>query len=250
MARAWLRGVALREKTLTTREMAAGTTLRVLGVLYLAIGSLAMIVTPIVGDGGPLERVLERHGSCWKWWAPPPLAVTAWLAWRAWRARKIEGEEWRGIAAVCLVTFNLLVVLAGVHEIFAYFGVSATGDAGLAEAFTISAWLMVYAAVLLAADSGGAMAFVRWQGLGAAGVYDRQSISVRHAHAQFWLPHPERVWARCVADDRELRVSKRLAAAAWKIPAESERGRAMRACYVVAVAMLLLQGSFDRTRRG
>ena len=124
-----------------------------------------MIVTPIVGDGGPLNvfwnarLLLEMIGAA-------TLATTAWLAWRAWRVRKIADEQWPGTAAVCFVTFNLLTVLAGVHEIFTYFGVRATGDASLAEAFSISAWLMVYAAALLAAGFWRRMAFVRWQGLG------------------------------------------------------------------------------------
>jgi uncharacterized membrane protein len=152
--------VALRPKTDESRKQRK--MLRVLGCIYLAIGSLGMIVTPIVGDGGPVNvfwnarLLLEMVGAL-------ALAVTAWLAWRVC---KIEGEKWGGIAAVSFVIFNLLVVLAGVHEIFAYFGVSATGDAGLAEAFSISAWLMVYAAALLAAGFWRRTAFVRWQGLG------------------------------------------------------------------------------------
>ncbi len=173
--------VALRARTDEARKQR--TTQRVLGCLYLAIGALAMIVTPIVGDGGPLNvfwnarLLLEMVGAA-------SLAITAWFAWRAWRVRKIADEEWVGTAAVSLVTFNLLVVLAGVHEIFTYFGVRATGDAGLAEAFTISAWLMVYAAILLAAGFWRRMAFVRWQGLtllvftiGKVFLYDMHTLS-------------------------------------------------------------------------
>ena len=64
----------------------------------------------------------------------------------------------------------MLVLLAGVHEILTYFGIqggtSATGDAGFAEALSISAWLMVCAAALLVVGFWKRMAFVRWQGLG------------------------------------------------------------------------------------
>jgi len=173
--------VALREKTDFARKQR--TTLRVLGGIYLAIGSLAMIVTPIVGDGDPLNvfwnarLLLEMVGAA-------TLAATAWLAWRAWHVRKIVDEQWPGTAAVCFVTFNLLTVLAGVHEIFTYFGVRATGDASLVEAFSISAWLMVYAAALLAAGFWRKMAFVRWQGLvllvftiGKVFLYDMHTLS-------------------------------------------------------------------------
>jgi uncharacterized membrane protein len=155
--------VALRDKG--PESPGQRTTQRVLGCTYLTLGSLAVIVTPIVGDGGPLKvfwnarLLLEMVGAA-------ALATTAWVAWRAYRVRKITSEEWAGTAAVALVAFNLLVVLTGVHEILAYFGVSATGDAGFAESFTISAWLMVYAAVLLAAGFWKRTSFVRWQGLG------------------------------------------------------------------------------------
>jgi uncharacterized membrane protein len=155
--------VALREKG--DESPGQRTTLRVLGCIYLSLGSLAMIVTPIVGDGGPVNvfwnarLLLEMVGAT-------ALAATAWLAWRAYRIRKIATEEWAPIAVVSLLVFNLLVVLTGVHEIFTFFGVRATGDAGLAESFSISAWLMLYAAVLLAAGFWKRTAFVRWQGLG------------------------------------------------------------------------------------
>ncbi|HZL25897.1 MAG TPA: DUF2339 domain-containing protein [Acidobacteriaceae bacterium] len=173
--------VALRPKSDEARKQR--NMLRVLGCINLSLGAFAMIVTPIVGNGGPLNvfwnarLLLEMIGAV-------TLAVTAWLAWRAWRVRKIANEEWAGTAAVCLVAFNLLVVLAGVHEIFTYFGVRATGDAGLAEAFTISAWLMVYAAILLAAGFWRRTSFVRWQGLtllvftiGKVFLYDMHTLS-------------------------------------------------------------------------
>jgi len=173
--------VAVREKTDFARLQR--TTLRVLGGLYLAMGSLVMIVTPIASDGGPLNvfwnarLLLEMVGAVM-------LAAAAWLAWRAWRVRKIADEGWPQIAAVCLVTFNLLTVLAGVHEIFTYFGVRASGDASLVEAFSISAWLMVYAAALLAAGFWRRMSFVRWQGLallvftiGKVLLYDMHTLS-------------------------------------------------------------------------
>ncbi len=49
------------------------------------------------------------------------------------------------------------------REIQSYF--RNAGDANLAESFTISAWLMLYAAGLLAAGFRRRSATVRWQGL-------------------------------------------------------------------------------------
>ena len=60
----------------------------------------------------------------------------------------------------------------------------ADGDAGLAEAFSISAWMMMYAAALLAAGFWKRKSFVRWQGLilmvftiGKVFLYDMHSLS-------------------------------------------------------------------------
>jgi uncharacterized membrane protein len=95
------------------------------------------------------------------------VALAAWMAFTpAYEdaAPAFYTPKWREIAAACLVGFNLLVVLTGVREILTCFG--RTGDAGLAEAATISAWLMVYAAAMLAVGFWRRMAFLRWQGLG------------------------------------------------------------------------------------
>jgi uncharacterized membrane protein len=139
--------------------------LRGLGLLYQWLGFAVIVVAPMAHGAGPadalwnLRLLLEMAG----------VAALAWTAWLAWHARH-RGDKtdaaWLPIAAASLVGFNLLAVLTGVHEIVSYFGVNAAGEAGLAEAFTISAWLMLYAAGLLAAGFWRRMAFVRWQGLG------------------------------------------------------------------------------------
>ena len=202
--------VALR--TMTDEARTQRTTQRVLGGIYLAIGALAMIVTPIVGDGGPLNvfwnarLLLEMVGAT-------TLAVTAWLAWRAWRVRKIADEEWvdrggfsgdiqpAGGARRCARNFHVLRRAGdrrrrsrrGLHNFRVADGVCG-GPVGRG---------------LLAADGVCTLA-----GTDAAGLHDRQSISLRHAHPQFGIPHPERVRTGRIADDGELRVSEGLAAAA------------------------------------
>jgi|GEM_PF-615997 len=146
-----------------------GRPVQVLGWVYVAIGSVVMIVSPLFADTGTAHAVWNAR-LLFEGVGLAALAVTAALAWRARREIELESHFWVGSAAVSLVTFNVMALLAGVHEITTYFGVNgsvgANGDAGLAEAFTISAWLMVYAAGLLAAGFWRRMAFVRWQGLG------------------------------------------------------------------------------------
>jgi uncharacterized membrane protein len=121
------------------------------------------------------------------------LAAVAALALAAWLARSASNGEpisslktpgWREIAAACLIGFNLLVVLTGIRQILTCYGARATGDASLAEAATISAWLMLYAAILLAVGFWKHTAFVRWQGMallvftiGKVFLYDMRSLS-------------------------------------------------------------------------
>ncbi len=150
---------------------------------YLGLGSLVMMVTSIASRGAPLHAVwnarllVEIAGAA-------ALAMTAWLAWQAKRVRTDEGRFWRITAASSLLAFNLVLLLAGVREVTTYFGLQASGDDALAEAFSISAWLMIYAAALLAAGFWKRLAFVRWQGLvllvftiGKVFLYDVHSLS-------------------------------------------------------------------------
>lgn len=127
------------------------------------------------------------------------LALAASVSWQASRRASQQpfqpGPEpalaaqppllgWIEIAAASLIAFNLTVIPAVVREIVTYFGFHATGDAGLAEAATISAWLMLYAALLLVAGFWRRTAFVRWQGLvllvftiGKVFLYDMRNLS-------------------------------------------------------------------------
>ena len=51
------------------------------------------------------------------------------------------------------------------HEILTYFALRTSITSSLAEPVTISVWLMLYAALLLAIGFIKGMAFIRWQGL-------------------------------------------------------------------------------------
>ncbi len=77
-------------------------------------------------------------------------------------------SEWLAIAAAALTAFNVVALAATVHEIDTYWSFSAEGDSGsnpLALALSISAFVMLYGAALLAAGFWRRSAFARWQAL-------------------------------------------------------------------------------------
>lgn len=83
-------------------------------------------------------------------------------------ARQRAGEDfWTNCAALSTVAFNLIAVLTGVREIGAIWSNSTafTPDAALQQALAISAYLMLYGAVLLAAGFWKRSSFLRWQAL-------------------------------------------------------------------------------------
>jgi uncharacterized membrane protein len=166
-----------------SEETAQRRLLIMLACGYLALGSLTMVATPIAGSGGP-ARVVWNARLLMEIAGAAALATTAWLAWQAKLGRESDAEFWATVAAWCLLAFNLLVVLAGVREVMTYFNLQASADDALAEAFSISAWLMIYAAALLAVGFWKRTAFVRWQGLvllvftiGKVFLYDVHSLS-------------------------------------------------------------------------
>jgi uncharacterized membrane protein len=83
-------------------------------------------------------------------------------------ARQRAGEDfWTNCAALSTIAFNLIAVLTGVREIGAIWSNSTafTPDAALQQALAISAYLMLYGAVLLAAGFWKRSSFLRWQAL-------------------------------------------------------------------------------------
>lgn len=149
--------VAWRSSARSTPQQRAA--LRVLGSIYLVFGYMPVVAAPLM-YGGPTHSVLNARLGI----ELVTAAALGFAAWTAWRKRSDGDVFWGPTAAVTFIGFNFLILLAGMHEIFTWFG-SSSADATLAEAFSVSAWLMLYAAVLLAAGFWKKMAFVRWQGL-------------------------------------------------------------------------------------
>jgi uncharacterized membrane protein len=90
------------------------------------------------------------------------LAATTWAAWRSYKANPVRFHLLRPTAASDLILFNLTALLLITHEIGALF---TNSQADLQRSLAISAFLMLYGALLLAAGFWRRNAFVRWQAL-------------------------------------------------------------------------------------
>jgi uncharacterized membrane protein len=126
------------------------------------------------------------------------LGVFALATWVALRARELEqgkdhGSTWLKIAAVCVVAINVVALQAGVLEIETFWRIGAgPGGAQLQTALSISGYLMVYGAALLAVGFRFRSGFLRWQALGLliftiakTFLYDVRSLSEGYRVASF-----------------------------------------------------------------
>ncbi len=141
-----------------------GCTALALGVAGSLVGGLSLFGPRYVPPSAFFNRDFATQ-VC----AAVALAVGVWLARKAAALHSASGagriEPWMETAAGCLLGFNLLLLSTVTHQIALYFHSLPTGEAGFAQAFTISAWLMLYGGALLAAGFWQRIAFVRWQGL-------------------------------------------------------------------------------------
>jgi uncharacterized membrane protein len=126
---------------------------------------------------------LREVGASWTGgWAHPAFATTdfamAVLALAIFAglvavslriAKERSGEDfWTNCAALSTIAFNLVAVLTGVREVAAVWSPAPnawSADAALQQALAISAFLMLYGAVLLAAGFWRRSGFLRWQAL-------------------------------------------------------------------------------------
>lgn len=91
-------------------------------------------------------------------------ALSAWLAHRASATDPLPAFTQLSVALT--VAFNLVVVLAFVQQIDLLFrGPDGTPDSALQRALAVSAFLMLYGALLLAAGFWRRSALIRWQAL-------------------------------------------------------------------------------------
>jgi uncharacterized membrane protein len=151
--------------------------LRVLALLCLALGFLALILDNPPASATPFFN--ERFGSYLV-----GIAVFAFAAWIAFKAKtQLETAEtgansgpWPVIAAVALLTVNLLILIAVCWEIHSYWWTLHWGQNAahwsqqwqqnqMYAQFTYSAWFMIFGAILLDVGFWRRSAFLRWQAL-------------------------------------------------------------------------------------
>ena len=127
----------------------------------------------------------------------------------------------RRCAATSTIAFNLIAVLTGVREVGAC-GRRApnawTADAGLQQALAISAFLMLYGAVLLAVGFWRRSGFLRWQALVLLVFTILQDVPVRHAQPEPGISRGELAGSGRAADGDQLCVPEGLAESAWTRP--------------------------------
>jgi uncharacterized membrane protein len=90
------------------------------------------------------------------------LAATTWTSWTSFKADPDRFALLRPTAACDLILFNFTAIFLIENEIGALF---TNSEAELQRSLAISAFLMVYGAILLAAGFWRRNAFVRWQAL-------------------------------------------------------------------------------------
>ncbi|HEU4634977.1 MAG TPA: DUF2339 domain-containing protein [Edaphobacter sp.] len=120
------------------------------------------------------------------WTAMIAAGILSGVAWVSLRVAL--GEEdllWAQLSGASIVAINLIFVLAGVREIGSFWPATLSApESELRRALAISAFLMVYGAILLAVGFWKRSAFVRWQALllliftiGKTFLYDMRNLS-------------------------------------------------------------------------
>ena len=122
-------------------------------------------------------------------------ALSGWIAYRAASSlAATHATSWYArIAAALTIAFNLIAILAVVVQINLLFSdTHANADAALERALAVSAFLMLYGALLLAAGFWRRSAFIRWQALillviaiAKTFLYDTRNLSQGYRVASF-----------------------------------------------------------------
>jgi uncharacterized membrane protein len=177
--------------------------LRRLASLALALGFFGLLITPYWLDSSIHTAFFNRRFAT-EVSGILALAVAAWISLRALGVNTSSGSStqadhasafpsWLQLAAVSVVAANLIALQTGVVEIQTFWNQGQmAAESSLQTALSISGFLMLYGAALLAAGFWKHSAFLRWQGLGllvAAIVktflYDVRSLSQGYRVASF-----------------------------------------------------------------
>lgn len=154
----------LQTATLDAASASAHRILRSLAVAALALGFCGLMLQPL-WFGKPVQAAFFNGRFATALFAIAVLAASAWISLHARRAG--EGSpRWLHVAGTSIVTLNLVAIVVGVRELNTVWGQTAAHtDAELQKALAVSAFLMIYGAVLLAVGFWKRTSFIRWQAL-------------------------------------------------------------------------------------
>jgi uncharacterized membrane protein len=199
-ASAWLESQAgSQHESPVETDSSIPILLRRLAALALTLGFLGAVALPWW-----LDRVMETAFFNQRFFTAlagiAALGVSAWIAYRAMQSPDKNSSSlfpvWPQLAAACTVALNLLALQAGIAEIVTFwnsgYASATTSTNALPTALSISAFLMLYGAALLAAGFWKHSAFLRWQGLillviaiAKTFLYDVRSLSEGYRVASF-----------------------------------------------------------------
>jgi uncharacterized membrane protein len=194
-------------------------TLRWLAVAALALGFFGLLIQPFALFY-QVDSAFINSRFATSLFGVAALAASAAIALRARQHEDGASPGWLQIAGGSIIALNLVAVLACVRELEAAWRRSTGNpEADLKKSLAISAFLMVYGAVLLAIGFWKRSAFIRWQALillvftiGKTFLYDTRDLSqgyrvlsffglgallmaVSFAYQKDWLalrdPHPD-----------------------------------------------------------
>jgi len=142
-----------------------GRVLRILASAALLLG-FGGVLTELASQSFRAHPGFFNRGFSTALAGTVAFALAIAMAHRSRNFCEIGHPSFAQVAAGSLIAFNLIAVLAGVVQInsLGIFG-SQGADAGLDRALAVSAFLMLYGALLLTIGFWRRIAFIRWQAL-------------------------------------------------------------------------------------
>jgi uncharacterized membrane protein len=166
-------------------ELTANRTLRILALFALTLGFLGVLLQPL-WLYQRMETPFLNPSFATALAGIAAFAISCAIALHARsRDNTANSPTWLTIAIASILALNLTAILACVRELETAFSTSAGNlDIDLQRSLAISAFLMLYSAVLLAIGFRKRSAFLRWQALillvftiGKAFLYDLRNLT-------------------------------------------------------------------------
>ncbi|MEO8736462.1 MAG: DUF2339 domain-containing protein [Edaphobacter sp.] len=164
-------------------EASAHRVLRWLAVAALVLGFFGLLVQPFWFEK-PVQTTFFNARFATALFGIAAFAVSAWISLQVRHSDDPE-PSWTRIAGASMIMLNLVAIIACVRELNTFWSHTANNpDAELQKALSISAFLMIYGAILLAVGFWKRAAFIRWQALillvftiAKTFVYDMRNLS-------------------------------------------------------------------------